>query len=105
MFPCGKRLESTRHGKASILSEYLKDFAAEQQHHIRYQTEVLKVSWLKTNNENINKWMTMAGWEWMGITCITITTLDDRWSRIKKMGDLSPTTGDLSATTGDLSPT
>ena len=41
----------------------------------------------------------------MGITCITITTLDDRWSRIKNMGALSPTTDDLSATTGDLSPT
>jgi len=28
---------------ASVLSEYLKDFAAEQEHHIRYRTEVLKV--------------------------------------------------------------
>ena len=29
--------------EASVLSEYLQEFAAEQQDHIRYNTEVLKV--------------------------------------------------------------
>lgn len=44
-----RRLESVLRlgSQASILSEYLKDFAAEQEHHIRYRTEVLKVAWLQ----------------------------------------------------------